>query len=166
MFNSVRKYGSYGTTFARIALGVVFLLHGLSKFGVLGGGSIDDTVAMFGMMNMPVPVFTAAFVAVLEIVGGLALILGYGVRIAAAVLGIVMLVAIVAVKLPAEANPVAMINGMVGYELDLALLAGLVMLFFQGAGAFSLEAFLQTPEQSDDMEEFVDYISRQRGKPA
>ncbi|MEZ4638263.1 MAG: DoxX family protein [Caldilineaceae bacterium] len=160
MLNSVKKYGAYGTTFARIAVGALFLLHGLSKFGVIGGGSMDETVSMFGAMNMPVPAFTAVLVAVLEAVGGLALILGYGARVAAAILGVIMLVAILAVKLPAEANP------MMGYEIELALLAGLVMLFFQGAGAFSLEEFLQTPKQEDSMEEFVDYISRQRGNPA
>lgn len=160
MLNSVKKYGVYGTTFARIAVGVLFVLHGLSKFGVLGGGSMDDTVAMFGAMNMPMPAFTAVLVAVLETVGGLALILGYGTRVAAAILGAIMLVAILAVKLPAEANP------MMGYEVELSLLAALVMLFFQGAGAFSLEQLLATPASSDNIEEFVDYISKQRSKPA
>ena len=150
MFVDLQKYGRFAPTVVRIVVGVLFLLHGLSKIGAIGGGSVEETTAMFEAMNMPVPVFTAMLAAVVEIVGGLALILGYGTRIAAAALSVIMVVAIVAVKLPAEANPVAAS----GYELELALLAGLVVLILQGAGAFSLQGFLSTPPEGEDLEAY------------
>ncbi|MBX3001639.1 MAG: DoxX family protein [Caldilineaceae bacterium] len=150
MFVNLQKYGRYAPTVVRIVVGVLFLLHGLAKFGAIGGGSVEETIAMFEAMNMPVPAFTAIFVAVLETVGGLALILGFGTWIAAAALSVVLLVAILAVKLPAEANPVA--AG--GYEVELALLAGLVVLIPQGAGAFSLQGFLNAPGESEDLDAY------------
>lgn len=150
MLVDLKKYGRFAPTVVRIVVGVIFLLHGLSKFGAIGGSNVEETTAMFEAMNMPVPAFTAMLVAVVESVGGLALILGYRTRIAAAALSVIMLVAIIAVKVPAEANPVAAGS----YELELALLAGLVVLILQGAGAFSLQGFLNAPSEAEDLDAY------------
>jgi uncharacterized membrane protein YphA (DoxX/SURF4 family) len=74
----------------------------------------------------------APLVSAIEVVGGLALIVGFGTRIAAILLGIIMIVAIFAVKLSA---------GLIGgFELDLALLSGLVALLLLGSGQAALES--------------------------
>ncbi|HFB52283.1 MAG TPA: DoxX family protein [Anaerolineae bacterium] len=140
MFGFFEKNQKYVPLILRIIVGVIFLLHGLAKFGVIGDGNIQGVIGMFGQLGMPVPGLTAPFVALVESVGGLALILGFGTRIAAVLLAVVMLVATVAVKLPMAPNPIAPAGPMPGYELDLALLGGLIALLFYGAGSGALDS--------------------------
>jgi len=139
MLNQLDKYKAYVPLVSRVLIGLIFLLHGLAKFGLLGGGSLSGTIEMFGMMGMPVPAVTATLVALVETVGGLALILGVGTRISALLLSIVMVVAILTVKLPMSINPIAAAGPMPGWELDLALLAGTLTVLILGAGEFALE---------------------------
>lgn len=139
MFTFFEKNQKMVPVILRIIVGVIFLLHGLGKFGIIGDGNIQGVVGMFGQLGMPLPGITAPFVALVEMLGGLALILGFGTRIASLLLSVVMLVAIVAVKLPMAPNPIAPAGPMPGYELDLALLAGLIALLFYGAGSGALD---------------------------
>lgn len=106
MFKIFERYRDYAPLILRIAIGLVFLLHGLSKFGVLGDGNLQQTGAMFTGMNMPLPSVTAPLVATIEVIGGVALLLGFGTRFASIPLVVIMLVAIFAVKLPNGLNPV------------------------------------------------------------
>lgn len=132
----LERYGEYAPLILRLAVGVVFLAHGWSKFGDLAG-----VTQMFGGMGMPAPGLMAALVAAVEALGGAALILGIGTRVAAVLLSIVMLVAIVMVK--ADIGLIAPMGApLPGAELDLALLAGLVAVFLQGAGRLSLDRAL------------------------
>lgn len=129
----LNRYGEYAPLILRLAVGIVFLAHGWSKLGDLGG-----TTQMFGNMGMPAAGLMAASVAAVETFGGAALILGIGTRIAAALLSIVMLVAIVMVK--AKTGLIAPMGApLPGAELDLALLAGCVALILQGSGRLSLD---------------------------
>ena len=77
---------SLGLLLIRIAIGLIFLTHGYSK--VVG---ISRTIEMFAHMGFPV--FIAYFIAWLEVLGGLALILGVATRFFGVVFGIEMLVA-------------------------------------------------------------------------
>ncbi len=129
----LERYGEYAPLVLRLAVGVVFLAHGLGKFGNLGG-----TAQLFGSMGMPAAGLMAALVAAIETFGGIALILGIGTRIAAVLLSVVMLVAIVMVK--AKIGLIAPMGApMPGAELDVALLAGCVALVLQGSGHLSLD---------------------------
>src|SRR5207249_5752548 len=72
------------------------------------------------------PFLAAVVVIAVEILGGLALILGLGTRLAAALLAIDMVVAVLAVRLAA---------GFVGgYEFELTLLAASLSLALLGGG--------------------------------
>ncbi|MFQ5857599.1 MAG: DoxX family protein [Anaerolineae bacterium] len=129
----LNRYGEYAPLVLRLAVGVVFLAHGWSKFGDLNG-----IAQMFGGMGMPAPVLMAALTATIETLGGAALILGIGTRIAAVLLSILMLVAIVIVK--SKVGLIAPMGApLPGAELDLALLAGVVALILQGGGRLSLD---------------------------
>ncbi|MEC2074907.1 DoxX family protein [Metabacillus fastidiosus] len=100
-------------TILRVFLGITFLIHGLSKFQ----GGIENTVGFFESLGLPG--FTAYMVALIELIGGIAVILGLGTRIISILFAIVLAVAIVKVKLAAG----FLGNGqMAGYELDLALM--------------------------------------------
>ncbi|WP_419887355.1 DoxX family protein [Neobacillus niacini] len=102
------------TFILRIVLGVTFFIHGLVKFQ----GGIENIVGWFDSIGLPGVL--AYGVAVLEMVGGLALIIGLGSRIVSALFVLLMLGATVKVKLAGG----FLGNGQgAGWELDLALLA-------------------------------------------
>jgi uncharacterized membrane protein YphA (DoxX/SURF4 family) len=81
-------------------------------------------------------------VATTELVFGALLVLGLLTRLSTIPLAVVLAVAVIGVKL----GEVGLIAGMgamlVGYEIDLALLAGLIALLFLGGGRLSLDRLL------------------------
>lgn len=111
--------------FIRIVLGITFFIHGLTKFQ----DGISNTVGFFNSVGIPGSL--AYVVAIIELVGGLLLILGLGTRWVSALLFIVMLGAMITVKFSA---------GFVGgYELDLALLAMALYLVISGSKVLSID---------------------------
>lgn len=77
---------SLGILLIRLEVGFVFFTHGLSKLE-----SMSRTTHMF--VGMGFPAWVGAFIALLETIGGVALILGIATRIFAVAFGIEMLVA-------------------------------------------------------------------------
>lgn len=101
------------TTILRVFLGATFFIHGLAKFQ----GGIENTVGFFESLGLPG--FSAYMVAIIELVGGAAVVLGIGTRIISILFAIILAVATIKVKLALG----FLGNGqMAGYELDLALL--------------------------------------------
>ena len=124
---------SIGIALVRVIVGVVFLAHGYQKFFIFG---LAGSTAAFGQMGVPAPSITAPMVATLELVGGLALILGFLTRLAALGLAINMLGAIVFVRI---AGGFFMPNGA---EYEIALCVACLALVLAGAGAMSIDATL------------------------
>jgi putative oxidoreductase len=117
-------------TLLRVVLGVTFLIHGAAKFQ----GGIENTAGFFESLGLPG--FTAYIVALIELVGGLAMVLGVGTRIISVLFAVVLAVAIVKVKLAGG----FLGNGqMAGYELDLALLAVSIFLAITNKSLFALD---------------------------
>jgi putative oxidoreductase len=127
----------------RLVLGFGFVYHGWEKVA-------DGTEGFQGMLSMigiPGGAATAWFVAILELVGGLALIAGAFVPVVAALLIGDMLVAMVTVHLPhgfsfmnmTGMGPEGPTFGMPGYEVNLLYIAGLLALILGGAGAASID---------------------------
>lgn len=116
-----------GLTILRVVVGIVFLVHGIQKLN-----GIDMVTGFFTQVGIPAAGFFAWVVALVETIGGAALILGVGTHIAAVLLSVVMLVAIFGVKRKMGFTG--------GYEFDLTLLAALVGFLFQGAGKYSVDA--------------------------
>ncbi|KIL37103.1 oxidoreductase [Cohnella kolymensis] len=101
------------TTIIRIVMGILFLAHGISKFQ-MGLGNVD---AWFDSMG--VPGFLAYIAAVLELIGGILLIIGLFSRYVSVLFIIMLIGAIITMKLSAG----LLGNGqMAGYELDLAFM--------------------------------------------
>ncbi|MNZ92137.1 putative oxidoreductase CatD [compost metagenome] len=124
------KKDEWGTTLLRVVLGVIFLVHGYVKFQ----GGIENTSGFFESLGLPG--FSAYVVALIELLGGVALVLGFGTRIIAGLLAIIMAVATIKVKLAVG----FLGNGqMAGYELDLALLAISVYLALKSRTFLALE---------------------------
>ena len=112
----------------RIAVGAVFLNHGLMKFKM----GMAGVTGFFAGLGIPLPGVMAPFVSGLEVVGGLCLILGLGVRLFGLMLAFDMLVAI-ATAFHWKVSKA---------ELESMLLASSLALAFMGAGAYSLDAVL------------------------
>jgi len=109
----------------RIAVGVVFIVHGWQKLALL-----DDMVTFFGLIGLaPFWVYVVSFI---EIVAGLAVLLGIFTRYGAALLAAVALVALLKVH---YANGFFIGNG--GYEFVLVLFLASVALFLSGSGGYS-----------------------------
>ena len=123
----------------RIILGIIFFAHGMQKFNM----GMDAVTQMFDGVGIPLAGFFAWIVTLLETFGGVALIVGVGVRIVSLLLAVVMFVGVI-VKW--QFGLISVGNG-AGFELDLALIAALLPLLVYGAGKFSLLAFRKSEIQ-------------------
>lgn len=107
----------------RSALGVIFILHGISKFNP---GFAEN------LPNMGLPVEMQIPIALAELVPGILLIVGILSRLSSSVLSIIMLGAIFMIK------GASSITGKGGVELDLILLASALVVMIVGPGRISL----------------------------
>jgi putative oxidoreductase len=118
----------------RLILGWIFLWHGLGK--LIGppfpGGGIEGIHAVLAGTGFPIPLVLSWVVVLAETLGGLLLIVGWWTELAAGVLIFEMVVAIASVHFRHG------IFGQGGWELNLALCAGLLCLALAGPGAYSL----------------------------
>ena len=121
-------------TALRIVLGFLFAAHGWQKFTEW---TIAGTQASFAKMGVPAADVMAPAIAVLELAGGVALILGILTRVVAALLALDMLGALVLVH---AAAGVFAAKG--GYELVLLLAAAAFALALTGAGRLSVDRAL------------------------
>jgi putative oxidoreductase len=107
---------------ARIAVGVVFLAHGLQKWDA----GLDGVTAMVTGMGIPLPTLTALFLMVIESAGAVAFIVGTALPVLGILFAIDMIGAIFFVHLDAG------LTGQSGYELVLGLGAATLALSFSG----------------------------------
>ena len=116
-----KKYEPYASLVLRLFAGIVFIYSG---WGKLNGGIEGFSQAL---SFLPMPLFWAWLVALVEFIGGILLILGLFVRWAAIPLGITMLVAMI------------MMWSSSGFGAAVAPFWGLAMmkvLFYTGAGKY------------------------------
>ena len=118
----------------RLLIAALFLPAGISKIAGFAG-----TVGYIGSVGLPLPALGAVLAIAVEVLGGLALILGYQTRIAAVVLALFTLVASFFFhaywSVPAEQ---AFVQQLMFFK-NIAVVGGLFILAAQGAGAWSLD---------------------------
>ncbi|WNS75445.1 DoxX family protein [Bacillus sp. DTU_2020_1000418_1_SI_GHA_SEK_038] len=122
-----------GKVILRVVVGLTFFIHGLAKFQ----GGITNIVGYFDSLG--IPGFMAYVVAAIELIGGIALTVGLGTRIVTLLFSLIMAGAIFTAKLSLGFFG----NGqMVGYELDLVLLAAAIYFVFAEKSKLSLDQML------------------------
>jgi len=108
----------------RLTVGVIFIIHGYSKFGNDGFISWISSIGIPGELSL--------IIALAEVIPGILLIIGVLNRISASIISIIMLGAIFHVK------GAQSITGDKGIEFELILLAVSLVIIIMGPGRISL----------------------------
>ncbi len=123
------------TLAGRILLAALFIPAGLSKIGGFAG-----TAGYIASKGLPLPELGAVLAIAVEVLAGLALLLGFGTRFAALALAVFTLVATFIFHnfwaLPADQVMVQQLM----FMKNIAVIGGLLVLAAHGAGKFSLDA--------------------------
>ncbi len=133
---------AWGLFILRLAAGITFIVHGWLK--VNPNGPTKGPAGFAGwlkQMGVPLPLFFAWLVALLETVGAVLFILGLGTQILATGFAIDMAVATLLVKRQMM-NANFMDQKVQGWEFEFALLAQSLTILFTGAGSLSLDYVL------------------------
>lgn len=141
----------------RLIVGYGFLAHGYAK---LARGP-EDFIGILHAIGIPFAFFLGWATIAIEVVGGLLILCGAFVPLAAALMIVVLLVATFTVHLPNGFSSIKLLSydalgahfGQPGYETDLLYLAALLALSFGGAGPFSLDAHLGARPNADRRDE-------------
>jgi putative oxidoreductase len=131
----------------RLIVGLGFFEHGYAK---LARGP-DSFIAILHAIGMPLAHLLGWTTVVVELVGGLMILAGTSVPVAAVPMIVVLLVAIFTVHLPNGFSSIKLLSydatgahfGPPGYETDLLYVAGLLALCAGGAGPFSVDRWLK-----------------------
>src|SRR3989442_13472283 len=121
----------FAATLARIALGALFLVHGIPKIR-----NPKQTIAFVKGTGFPGGAMFAVLFTLLEFFGGIALLLGFLTQVVGALIALEMVATTIFAKTKLGKKLV------LGYELDIAyLVLGLVVAFL-GAGPWSVDRLL------------------------
>ncbi len=114
----------------RVGVGLVFVLHGYVKFA-----HMDNTIGFFSTLGLPA--FVAYAITIIEVVGGLAVLLGVFFCVANILLALTMVFAIILVKFT-MATKMGLPDSLLIMEIDVMLLVSTLALSMFGAGKYAL----------------------------
>jgi putative oxidoreductase len=133
VFEGLADYAEWGFLALRIAVGVIFIVHGWPK--ITGGRGM--AAAMSGGEAKPVLVGVFTIQGVVEAGGGVLMILGILTQLVALAFAIIMIGAILLKALRLKTGFMSMQT--TGWEFDFVLLAANVLLFFTGPGEIAIQ---------------------------
>lgn len=127
---SASSPAAIGMLAGRALLSSLFIFAGYAKLTAIAG-----TAGWFASLGFPAPTAVAVLVGLLELVGGLAILVGFQTRLAAIALGLFTLAATLIAHLDfSDAMQVLML------QKNVSIAGGLLVLAIAGAGALSLDA--------------------------
>ncbi len=130
----------------RLIVGYGFIAHGYAKLA-RGPESFAGILSALGVLD---PALMAWATILIEIFGGLAVVLGLFIPLASIPMIVVLLVAIFTVHLPYGFSSIKLLSvtaaganfGQPGYETDLLYIAALVALLLGGSGPLAVDRYL------------------------
>src|SRR6201996_8828899 len=133
----------------RLIVGYGFMQHGFAK---LSKGP-DAFAIVLHAIGVPAPHLMAWLTILIEVFGGLAVLLGAFIPLASLPMAALLLVAIFTVHLPYGFSSIKLISvtagraqfGPPGYECDLLYLACIAALAIGGSGPLSIDSFRRRP---------------------
>lgn len=133
---------NWSSLFIRLITGIGFMVHGYAKIS-RGGNGFEKLLIQTGI---PFPHIAALITPYIELLGGLAILLGIFIIWAAIPLIVTMLVAMFCVQIHygfSSVNTTGLTAqgpkfGPPGYEINLLYIASMLSLIFTGAGKWSL----------------------------
>ena len=123
---------------ARILMASIFISAGFSK--ALG---FDGVTAYIASKGLPIPMIIAGLTVALEILGGLAIIIGYKVRITGLLLGLFSILAAFIFHNFWAFPPEQVYLQNIMFMKNLSMAGGLFLLTVFGAGGYSIDARLE-----------------------
>lgn len=117
------------TLLGRVLLSIIFILAGFAKLTTISG-----TAGWFASIGLPLPTVTTVVVGLVELLGGLAILIGFQARFAALLLAVFTLAATAIAHLDFADQVQVMF-----LQKNLAIAGGLFVLAAFGAGALSLD---------------------------
>jgi len=138
--------GSWYAIPLRLIVGFGFIQHGYAK---LARGP-EDFISLLHAMGLPSSFLLGWLTIIVELVGGLMILVGALIPLATVPMMIVLFVAIITVHLPNGFSSIKLQSfdaagahfGQPGYETDLLYLTSLLALCFGGPGPFSVDGWL------------------------
>jgi putative oxidoreductase len=132
-----------GPLLLRLIVGYGFIVHGYAK---LARGP-ETFAVILHTLGVPLPLLLAWLTVLVELVGGIAILIGAFVPIVSVPMGVVLLSALFTIHLPYGFFSVKLVEvtesgtkfGPVGYEIILLYLASLAALVLGGAGPMSID---------------------------
>jgi putative oxidoreductase len=128
--NSLEAYAPVVPLIGRLLLAPLFILSGLSKLA-----APSAIIAMIGASGLPFPTLGLALAVAVEIVGGIALVVGYRTRLATIALALFTIATAVAFH-----NDLGDQNQFFHFFKNISIAGGLLQVVALGAGRFSIDA--------------------------
>ena len=129
---NMNRFAPYVAPILRLAVGGVFLHHGIAKLQ----RGVPGVAAFLHDVGFPFAPFWAVIVITVETVGAACVIAGILTRVWAACMAVEMVVAILAVRLPRAAS----------FELEALLFAAAIALVALGDGPLSIAVRFKKPQ--------------------
>jgi len=114
----------------RVLLSSLFIIAGFGKLT-----AISATAGWFGSIGLPLPTATTVVVGLVELLGGLAILVGFQTRLAAIVLAVFTVAATAIAHMDFSDQMQILL-----FQKNLSITGGLLILAAFGAGALSLDA--------------------------
>lgn len=132
-------WGGYAPLVLRLATGVIFAMHGYQKLTQMG---VEGVAGFLGGLGFPLAGVFAVILIAVELLGGIALILGAFTHWVSKLLAVVAVVALLTVHVT---KGFFITDG--GYEFIILILAATISLMITGAGALSVDGWMKKPSQ-------------------
>jgi len=130
LMTNLEKHGDQAVLIGRLMFSLMFILFGYGKVTAYAG-----TVGYMSSLGLPVPALVTLAAIIIEIGGGLLMLVGFQTRIASLVLALyVLLSALIAHSQWGD------LNHFQHFVKNVAIAGGSLAFFAFGAGAYSLDA--------------------------